>query len=97
MKNQLNILTTNKKLNQKIMILIHCHPKASIDIQKPRYGSLGILGFRGSIKPTNTTRSECKSEMFSLKQPYHEHQWTKSKNAHTKVVMCNILYVTMEL
>jgi len=40
-----------------------------------------------------TNKIEQKSEMFSFKQPYHEHQCTMFKSINTKVVVSNILHI----
>jgi len=44
-----------------------------------------------------TNKTEYKSKMFSFKQPYHKHEWTKSKSVQTKVVVYNILHITIEV
>jgi len=45
---------------------------------------------------TLTVETEYQVWMFSFKQPYHEHQWIKSKSVNTNVV-CDILHATMEV
>jgi len=46
---------------------------------------------------TMTNEIKYKYEAFSFKQLYHKHPWTKSKSVNTKVVVCNILHVAMEV
>jgi len=46
---------------------------------------------------TVTAKTEYFVEMFSFKQPYHKHQWTKFKSRYTKVVVCDMLHVTMQV
>jgi len=43
---------------------------------------------------TLTAKTKYKVWMLSFQQPYHEHQWIKSKSVNTKVVVCNILHTT---